>query len=215
MARKPSSPTASAVPLRRDEKKLATRQQVLAAALAEFREKGFEEASTAAIAQRAGVSHGTVFTVEPTKEKLAVAAFGDEVRGVGEQAFARAFARPASLSDGVMAIFEALFDFYEGHQRISRVLLREMLLSAQPAGATANDRLLNDYLAGLRVLVQTTVTRGQLPANVDADAIASALLGVYVVFLLGRLNGAHPDRETHLAKCRRSVEVILANHGGP
>ena len=207
--RRADDPKSGGPPLRREEKKLVTRQQVLAAALAEFREKGFVDASTSAIAQRAGVSHGTVFTVEPTKEKLAVAAFGDEVRGVGEQAFARAFATSGSLADGAMGIFEALFDFYEGHQRISRVLLREMLLSAQPGGETANDRLLNDYLSGLRVLVQTAVTRRQLPAEVDAEAVASALLGVYVVFLLARLNGAYPDRETHLGKCRRAVEAVL------
>ena len=204
----PATPEPPA-PLRRGDKKLLTRQQVLAAALAEFREKGFDAASTAAIAQRAGVSHGAVFTVEATKEKLAVAAFGDEVRSVGEQAFARAFARSGSLVTAIMGIFGTLFDFYEGHRLISRALLREMLLSAQPAGTTADDRLLNDYLSGLRVLVQTAVARGKLPPATDADAVASALLGVYVVFLLARLNGAHADRDTHLAKCSAAVEAIL------
>jgi AcrR family transcriptional regulator len=207
--RKRKPMTEPVVRMRRGEKKLQTRRQVLAAALAEFREKGFEEASTAEIAARAGVSHGAVFTVEPSKERLAVAAFGDEVRSVGEQAFARAFARQAAPATAVMGIFGTLFDFYEGHQRISRVLLREMLLTAQPSGEGMEDRLLNDYLSGLRVLVQTAMARGKLPAGVDAESVAAALLGVYVVFLLARLNGAHPDRATHLERCRRAVLAVL------
>jgi len=42
--------------LRREEKKLQTRKQVLAAALGEFRDRGFDSASTSAIATLAGVS---------------------------------------------------------------------------------------------------------------------------------------------------------------
>lgn len=204
-----SKPAAPEVPLRRDEKKLLTRRQVLAAALEEFREHDFAEASTAAIARRAGVSHGAIFTVEPSKERLAVAAFSDELRSVGEQALAGAFTWPGPLAEAIMALFSALFDFYEGHQRIARVLLREMLLSVQPSGNTANDRLLNDYLAGLRVLVQSAVARGQLPPDTDAEAVAPVLLGVYVVFLLARLNGAQPDKAAHLDSCRRAVEAVV------
>ena len=197
------------LPLRREEKKMLTRQLVLAAALAEFRENGFDAASTAAIAQRAGVSHGAVFTVEPTKEKLAVAAFDGEVRSVGEQAFARAFGGGENVADRVMGIFSALFDFYGSHQLISRVLLREMLLSSQPGGGTPNDRLLNDYFVGLRVLVQSAASGQQLEAGIDAEAVASALLGIYLVFLLARLNEAYPDQGTHLGNCRRTVEAVL------
>jgi len=202
--------------LRREEKKLQTRKQVLAAALGEFRDRGFDSASTSAIATLAGVSHGTIFTVEPTKEKLAAAAFDDEVRSIGERALASAFVEleKTHAVDAVMGLFTTLFDFYDRYQLIARVLLREMLLSAQPGGDTASDRLLNDYLAGLRVLLQAAIARGQLAPGTDAEALASVLLGVYLVFLLARLNGVHPDRNIHLGSCRRALEAVLVQHIG-
>jgi AcrR family transcriptional regulator len=199
-----------AQPKTRELKKLRTRQDVLAAALAEFQEKGFESASTLDIAHRAGVSHGAVFTVAPTKEKLAAAAFEREVRSVGERAFARAFAATGKPSTRVFEIFSALFDFYEQNQHIARVLLREMMLSTQLEGGTSNDRLLSDYVVGLRVLAQTAAAKNQIRPDTDMDALASVLLGIYLVFLLARLNGVYPDRATHLAKCRNAVDTVLA-----
>jgi AcrR family transcriptional regulator len=204
-----SSHVGSPAPKPRELKKAKTRQDVLAAALEVFREHGFDSASTADIAKRAGVSHGAIFTVAATKEKLAFAAFEQEVRGVGEQAFAKAFASSSKLTTRVTDIFARLFDFYEQHQDIARVLLREMMFSSKPQGSTANDRLLSDYLVGLRVLVQTAAARKQINPEADMEALASVLLGIYLVFLLARLNGVHPDRAAHLAMCRRAVEAVL------
>jgi len=210
MAKKPTSISSSTTPtLRREEKKLRTRTEVLKAALAEFRERGFAAASTSEIARRAGVSHGAVFTVAPTKEKLAAAAFEGEVRCVGELAFARAFTSSGNVVARVAGIFAALYDFYEQNHQIARVLLSEMMLCAPTMGEKADDRLLNDYVAGLRMLLQTAVERKQIAPITDMEALTSALVGIYLVFLLARLNDTYPDRATHSVKCRRAIGWVL------
>jgi AcrR family transcriptional regulator len=194
-------------PSTREARRLHTRKRVLAAALDVFREVGFEAANTAEIARLAGVSHGAVFTVEPTKARLAAAAFDDRLREVGERAFATAFASKRPLPERLLGVFTALFDFYEDHQGISRALLREMLLSVHDEANEYSGRLLRDYLTGLRVLLQATTPTDAEPP--DLEARSTALLGIYLVFLLGQLNGVYPDREAQHDSCLRALRAVL------
>jgi AcrR family transcriptional regulator len=50
------------------------REEILAAAMSEFSEKGFHGASTVTIAERAGISHPNLFRLFPTKKALFIAA---------------------------------------------------------------------------------------------------------------------------------------------
>ena len=54
--------------------KAASRDGILDAALAVFRERGYEGTTIPAIAQRCGISQGTVYNYFPSKEKLLFAA---------------------------------------------------------------------------------------------------------------------------------------------
>ncbi|MCB1095166.1 MAG: TetR/AcrR family transcriptional regulator [Verrucomicrobiae bacterium] len=203
-----TSPTTAdnSQPTGREEKRQNTRRRVLEAALQVFESADYQEANTAEIARLAGVSHGTVFTVEPTKERLAAAAFDDRLREIGEAAFAQAFTIQKPLPFRIMSVFIALFDFYEAHDHIARILLRELLLSAQPTEANPNERLLRDYLTGLRVLLQTG---GKSMGNRDLDALSTAILGIYIVFLLGQLNGIYPDRDSLRERCQGALVEVL------
>src|SRR5258706_11622396 len=59
-------------PGRRASNKEATRQRIVAAALALFQSKGFEPTTTRAIARKAKVAEGTVFNYFETKEDIAL-----------------------------------------------------------------------------------------------------------------------------------------------
>ncbi len=61
----PSIPTSS-----REQKRLETRERIYAAALAEFREAGFQKAQIDRIVERAGVARGTFYFHFPTKEHV-------------------------------------------------------------------------------------------------------------------------------------------------
>jgi AcrR family transcriptional regulator len=49
------------------------REEILAAAMSEFSEKGFHGASTVTIAERVGISHPNLFRLFPTKKALFIA----------------------------------------------------------------------------------------------------------------------------------------------
>lgn len=63
-------PIAESTPLRRERRKEARPGELLAAALDLFVEKGFAATRAEEVAQRAGVSKGTLFLYFPTKEDL-------------------------------------------------------------------------------------------------------------------------------------------------
>ena len=56
------------------------REQVVEAAIREFAERGYEAASTAAIAERAGISQPYIYALFPSKRDLFMAAY-DRVEG--------------------------------------------------------------------------------------------------------------------------------------
>jgi AcrR family transcriptional regulator len=82
----------------RDAQRLATRERLFAAAIAEFKHSGVAAADVSAIVADVGVAHGTFFFHFPTKEHV-VAELGqrEEVRMAGE--LERFLARPRALSD--------------------------------------------------------------------------------------------------------------------
>src|ERR1700704_1010669 len=65
------------------------REQVIAAAIREFAEQGYQAASTAATARRAGISQPYIYALFPSKQDLFIAVH-DEVIGRIQRAFAQA-----------------------------------------------------------------------------------------------------------------------------
>jgi AcrR family transcriptional regulator len=68
------------------------REQLIAAAIREFAEQGYQAASTAAIARRAGISQPYIYALFPSKQDLFIAVH-DEVVGRIRRAFAEAATR--------------------------------------------------------------------------------------------------------------------------
>lgn len=193
---------------------MLTRRKVLEAALAVFQETGFESAGTAEIAKRAGVSHGTVFTVEPTKERLAVAAFGGQLRAIGEAAFATVLMAvpPQPLLEQIEHVFEALYAFYAANPGVARAIMREVLLTTRPDGTGDHDQLLKEFLDGLELQLRMAMARGALVPDADVTALAEAIFGVYLLFLLALLNQAFPDDDARRENCRRTLQATLRGH---
>ncbi|MES2707267.1 MAG: TetR/AcrR family transcriptional regulator [Verrucomicrobiota bacterium] len=197
-----------------ETKRLQTRRRVLEAALAVFQENGFGQAGTAEIARRAGVSHGTVFTVEPTKERLAVAAFGGQLRAIGEAAFTTVLtaAEPLPLPEQLEYVFEQLYAFYGAHRGVSRAIMREVLLTTRPDGTGDHDQLLKDFLGGLEFQLRAAVMRGMLAPETDVGGLSGAIFGVYLLFLLALLNQAFPDDAERRKNCRLALQATLHGH---
>src|ERR1700736_5917951 len=74
------------------------RGQVIAAAIREFGEQGYQAASTAAIARRAGISQPYIYALFPSKQDLFIAVH-DEVIGRIRRAFTEAAGRGSTPAE--------------------------------------------------------------------------------------------------------------------
>ena len=92
------SPTATANRLRQTAEE--RREQVLDAATREFAERGYEAASTAAIAKRAGISQPYIYALFPNKHELFLAVH-DQVIGRIRETFSAAAKGATSPQDAL------------------------------------------------------------------------------------------------------------------
>ena len=116
----PSTPTS------REQKRLETRQRIYEAALAEFREAGFQKAQIDRIVERAGVARGTFYFHFPTKEHVLL-----ELQRREEQAATdRITASPVqakNLSEYLHQVMDVIVSERERGNEEDQVLMREML----------------------------------------------------------------------------------------
>lgn len=192
----------------------ATRQRVLQAALEVFLEKGFDHASTAEMARRAGVAHGTIFTIAPTKERLAMEAWREPLREAGQAGLAAA-GEGKGLEEKFLGIFGALFDFYVAHPEMSRVLLKEQMLGeASQQGEDPRDGMVQDFVEGFSAITAAAIASGEIASDVVVPDFVAAVLGIYLLFLLALLGGYYPDRAAHESACRGALRALLRGYSG-
>jgi len=92
-------------PRRRGDKRERTRAALIAATWAVVEESGFEGASLEAIARRAGMSRGAIYSNFPSRAELLLAAIG--TRGLNIN---RDFSRPGTLRDQLRWFAEGLVE---------------------------------------------------------------------------------------------------------
>src|SRR6185503_10679214 len=102
---------------RRAAKKESTRARIVAAALALFRQKGFEATTTKAIAARARVAEGTVFNYFPTKEDIALHFFELEVDHAIAAVRKNARLRKAPLEEKLFALIQSQIGYLAPYER--------------------------------------------------------------------------------------------------
>jgi AcrR family transcriptional regulator len=92
-----------------------TRATIVAAALALFRERGFEKTTMRAVADTAGVSLGNAYHYFASKEHL-VQAFYDQIQVQHEAAAAPVLARETTFARRLQGVQEAFLDVAEPYQ---------------------------------------------------------------------------------------------------
>ena len=83
------------------------REQVIAAAVREFGEQGYQAASTAAIARRAGISQPYIYALFPSKQDLFIAVHDHVIDGI-----LRAFTDAAALGSSVDEKLDRMGEVY-------------------------------------------------------------------------------------------------------
>jgi AcrR family transcriptional regulator len=205
--KKPARARASVAGTARREQQQRTAWEIRDAARVLFLAQGFDGTTTKEIAERAGVAHGTVFLLAPTKEGLLVAALEHHLRGVLSARLATLPAR--GVAGQIAHLMDGLFDFYAREPALSRAFLRAIMFPADAVATAMYEEHTTAFTARLAALLEAAMVRGELAARKDAARMADAVLGVYVVCLLGFLNSASPDRAALGARFRAGLDALL------
>jgi AcrR family transcriptional regulator len=191
----------------REEKRLETVRLIKEAALRLFSERGFEETTTKEIADLAGVAHGTVFLVAPTKEGLFVTVLEEKLRDAFAEA-TRSLPKRSVLAQ-LLHVFDALFDFYAREPRLSRVLVKGMVFFGDDTAKARNEAHVSAFLAYLRGLFDRGKERGEIAAKTSSETAASNVLALYLFAVIAFLNEDEPDRRALGARFEAGLETMF------
>jgi AcrR family transcriptional regulator len=188
------------VPYRRTEKteerRAAARERIVDAALDQLAEGGYASANVQAVAKRAGIATGTVYTHFPSKSELF------------SEVFRRASARELAVMADTAAHDElpARERIASGAETFARRALAEptraYALLAEPVDpAVEKERLAfrRAYRDLFARTIEQGIDNGELPPQ-DSQTVAAALVGALGEALVGPLSpGRHESHEALIA----------------
>jgi len=192
---------------RREQQRRETARLIRAAALKLFAEHGFDATTTKEVADEAGVAHGTVFLVAPTKEALLVAVLEEKLRHVVE---AREASMPRrSIQAQLLHVCDALFDFHAQKPDLSRVFVRGVMFFSDPTARAQYDEHVLAFSRYLASLLEEAKRRGKLSARVNTEVAAENVLALYMHLLVSFLNEPTPDRRRVRARFRAGLDLLF------
>jgi AcrR family transcriptional regulator len=162
----------------RNDQKQATREKVLEAARDLFNETGYDETTIRAIAERAGVSVGSVFTTFASKAEVLSHVMEKRLGDLYAE-FDRVvpFLR-GSTADRLCSIFAIHYEFETRRVKLFLAHIAASYSASQEPGITPygrNERL-NDML---RDVLSDGKTRGDVRADLDLDLTIDVLKASY------------------------------------
>jgi len=147
---------------RRLQQKLNTRQKILKSAGNLFSTKGIMTTSTAEIAKRAGVAHGTLFVHFPTREDLITDVLTFSLGSLAKQLHEE--------TNGINEIEPLLSCFLDGLQKYEK-LYRRILIEQHQLPSLARSTLLGIYSAFSDRLYRAYTISEKDPSKLDQDRL--------------------------------------------
>jgi AcrR family transcriptional regulator len=207
------APDVSRAPRRRELQRRETEQLIKAAALALFREHGFDATTTKQIAEAAGVAHGTVFLVAATKEALLIKLLEERLLEVVAQRAASL--PPRRIATQLAHVFDGLFAFYAAEPRLSRVFLKGVMFFTEPVSRALYDEHVARFTRYLAGLIDAAKQRGEIGPAVDGEAAAGNVIALYVFRVVSFLNEEVPDRAALGARFRAGLGEMFRGLSPP
>jgi AcrR family transcriptional regulator len=191
-----------------DEYMASRREEILEAAKGCFARDGFHATSMRDIYRESGLSAGAVYNHFASKEEI--------VQALGEERLRLAQAQRDAL--------ELIEDPIEAMRLLAagtrEVLVREedLLMDLQFAGeALRNESIAEVSRQAFDATLETVVglidraqRTGHLDRNLDTDALARLLIGVFQGVVMQTAIGAPPHRERHIGALRTLLAPVLS-----
>ena len=165
--------------------------------------------TTAAIAQRMGLTQGALFRHFPNKAAILQAVMewvAERLLGRVEKAIQAAPSPLAALE----AAFMAHIDFVVQHPGVPRMLFGELQRAEDSAAKLMVRTMIRGYSARLQRLIEDGKSQGELAADLDANAAATLFIGsiqglVMQSLIAGDVKGIRADAPDVFAVYRRGI----------
>jgi AcrR family transcriptional regulator len=195
------------------------RQRILAAALRVFGERGFHHATMQDVVRESGLSVGAIYTYFKGKDELFVAMCDTTV----EETMATLATRlpaGASIADRLGIAVGFFLDTIDGFASIgggtSFLIHAWAEADQEPSVREILVRRREQIVTVGRILLQEGVARGELPAWIDVDALATAYSAMLDgLTLVGIEEGASYRRADAERRAAAVLELLLAGAATP
>jgi AcrR family transcriptional regulator len=185
------------------------------AALAVFRSRGYDAATTREIAQVARVAVGTVFVHAKDKRDLLFLVINDDLDEVLQRSLV-AMSLPGPVLDQLMALIGPIYAYFASDPKLARAALREAVYfdiqDALSMGEQAQRyvRRMDAWMAALTNLLNGAKQAAQLRLEVPAALMARILWDLHLVQVRRWMaKGERPVEATGQAQLRRIYTVVL------
>jgi len=168
----------------------AVRARIVDAALRVFAEKGYHEATMQDVVRRSGLSVGAIYTYFRSKDDLFLAGC-DVTNGVAMGELGNRLVRGRSVVDKLaiaIGFFLDAVDGKDGAPGMASVLVSQWSRAEhEPQVRASLSRRREQLLGAAQLLLREGVATGELPAWIDAEALASGYILLLDGLLLWRL----------------------------
>jgi AcrR family transcriptional regulator len=170
-----------------ERKKLDKRERIKAAAWSLFRAKGYDETTTKAIAEKAGIATGTLFLYASDKRDVLALVMHDRIVEIVDARFASLPAEPR-LIPRLMHVFTGLFAMYGEHPRIAAAWVEALPGIDGPNGRKVRAMTMG-FLYRMSLLVREAQNHGEIADDIDPMQAAINVFALYFNAMMAWLSG--------------------------
>jgi AcrR family transcriptional regulator len=194
---------------RRETKKEDKRKRIQAAASRLFRMQGYDETTTRAIAEEAGIATGTLFLYVRDKDEALVLVYGDDVDA--------ALARPRDprrrrFASALAHRLRALYELYARHPDLALRYVRR-IPTLEDTEKAAHDARNARFIGVIRDEVERAIASRELRGDLDVDLAVRTLFAVIRVLLFSWLAAPPVSLEAGQRDLEATLALLVAGMG--
>lgn len=171
----------------------AKRRRVLDAAITEFARHGFEAVSTNTIAERAGISIGSLYSYFASKQDLflAVVNQGFDLITMAEHELVDS---DEPIEDSLYRLFEMTARYGKKYADMTKLYLLLSTEEMTPFANKMSKKFETSFVGAYHQLLSRAVERGELPENLDINRSAFIIDNLVVMLQLSYATKYHKKR---------------------